>query len=66
MARRARLRTEKRLIALEATARMFEPAEPLRDWTREEIAVIYETLEAAMGPDEFRKWLKRRSSSVSV
>jgi len=66
MARRARLRTEKRLTALEATAKTFEPSEPMRLLSRQEVAVVWETLAAAMSPTEFREWLGPLVDTLSL
>lgn len=53
MPRRSRLRTEKRLEALEGMAGSFQPAEPMRELTREEVGEVLEVLFGAMGEEEF-------------
>lgn len=63
MARRAKLRTEKRLTALEAAAKTFEPSPLMRDLTRDEIGIVWATLHRAMSDDEFRALV---GSSVGI
>ena len=53
MPRRSRLRTEKRLEALEGMAGSFQPAEPMRELTSEEAGEVLDVLFDVMGEQEF-------------